>query len=91
MGGLFGGDAAARIAAQMLHDDYDRDEPEELFSMSVRVPSSLRATIDAMAVQAGVSRNVMAIDLLKAGVQDVLRQLPEVVVQEIQEEAGGSL
>lgn len=91
MSGLFGGHAAARIAARMLHDAADDEVVEDYFAMSIRVPESLRAMIDAMASQAGVSRNVMAIDLLKAGIQDVLSQLPDPIRSEIAEEAGGYL
>lgn len=89
MAGLFGGDVAGRIASQMLQDDYDQGEVYEHFSMSLRVPEPVRAMVDAMAQQAGVSRNIMAIDLLRAGIQDVLSQLPKELAEEITEEAGG--
>ena len=91
MSGLFGDDVAGRIAARMLQDDYDPDEAHELFSMSLRVPDPVRAMLDAMAVQAGVSRNTMAIDVIRAGIQDVLSKLPDGLKDELIEEAGGYL
>lgn len=91
MTGLFGGDPAGRIASRMLQDDYDEGEVHEYFGISLRVPQPVRAMVDAMAQQAGVSRNVMAIDLLRAGIQDVLSKLPPELASDLAEEAGGSL
>ena len=91
MSGLFGDDVAGRIAARMLQEDYDPDEAHELFSMSLRVPDPVRAMLDAMAFQAGVSRNTMAIDVIRAGIQDVLSKLPDGLKDELIEEAGGYL
>lgn len=91
MSGLFGDDVAGRIASRMMQDDYDPDEAYELFSMSLRVPDPVRGMLDAMAVQAGVSRNTMAIDVIRAGIQDVLSKLPAGLRDELVEEAGGYL
>lgn len=91
MSGLFGDDVAGRIASRMMQEDYDLDEAYELFSMSLRVPDPVRAMLDAMAVQAGVSRNTMAIDVIRAGIQDVLSKLPDGLKDELIEEAGGYL
>lgn len=91
MAGLFGSDYAARIAARMTQEDYDPGEAEDLFAISVRVPDQVRATLDEMAKRAGVSRNSMIIELLRAGIQDVFSKLPNAVAQELTEEIGGAL
>ena len=91
MGYLFGKDTAGRIAARMLQDDFDDDAPEELFPVSIRIPETMRAMLDAMAQQAGCSRNSMAIDLLRAGIQDVLSRLPEDAANDLISEAGGTI
>ena len=51
--GLFGSDPAARIASRILQDGPVEDEADELFGMSIRIPSSLRALIDELAEQSG--------------------------------------
>ena len=91
MSSIFSGDVAARIASRMLEHDHIPDDADELFSMSLRVPESMRAMVDAMAQQVGVSRNSMGIDLLRAGIQNVLSNLPPEVAQDLIEEAGGLL
>ena len=75
--GLFGNDIAGRIAARIVQDEEDDDGLGELFSMSIRVPETVRASMDVMARHMGVSRNTVAIDLLRAGIQDVADRLPQ--------------
>lgn len=89
MGGLFGDDIAGRIASQMYVEGPHATEAYEMFSMSLRVPEPVRAMIDAMASAAGVSRNVMSADLLRAGIQSVLSSVPAPIADELREEAGG--
>lgn len=89
MSSVFTSNVAARIASQMLEHSHISDDVDELFAMSIRVPESMKAMIDAMAQQVGVSRNTMAIDLLRAGIQNVLSNLPPEVAQDLVEEAGG--
>ena len=89
--GLFGSDVAGRIAARLLHEDVREDDDGDVASMSIRAPETLRATIDALAQMAGTSRNSMAVDLLRAGIQDVFSQLPPEVAQELADEVGGRL
>lgn len=91
MSGVFNVDVAGRIASRMLLDTDSPDYTDELFAMSVRVPEPLKIMIDGMAKQVGVSRNTMAIDLLRAGIQNVLSKLPAEVAQELIEESGGPL
>ena len=91
MATLLGGDAAGRIASRMLQEDYDTGDAEELYPVSIRLPVTLRAMLDAMAQQVGCSRNTMAIDLLRAGIQDVMSRLPEPVVADLVAEAGGTI
>lgn len=74
--GLFGSDAASRIAARLMTDDDSFPTETELFAVSVRIPESLKTVIDELATDASVSRNTMIIDLLRAGVDDVLSKLP---------------
>lgn len=91
MAGLFGGDMAGLIVSRMLRGDFAQDDDQELFAVSVRIPGSTRAMLDAMATQAGVSRNSMAIELMQAGIQDVLSKLPDEVAHDLAEAAGGNL
>ena len=85
--GLFGSDPAARIASRILQDGPVDDEADELFGMSIRIPSSLRAFIDELAEHAGTSRNLLATDLLRAGAEDVLGRLPPQLAEEIRIDA----
>ena len=89
--GLFKSDVAGRIAGRILQEDVDDHDDDELFAMSVRIPETLRAVIDEMASQAGVSRNTLATDLLWAGVSDVLDRLPPELAQDLRNEAGGRI
>lgn len=89
--GLFGSDVAGRIVARVIHEDVREDDDDDVASMSIRAPETLRATIDALAKMAGTSRNTMAVDLLRAGVSDVLNQLPPEIAQELVDEVGGFL
>lgn len=91
MSGLFGGDVTGLIVSRMVRGDFAREEDEELFAVSVRIPQRTRLMLDAMAKQANISRNSMAIELMQAGIQDVLSKLPDVVVQDLVEEAGGNI
>lgn len=91
MSGLFGNDIAARIAARMVQDEVDDDGLGELFSMSIRVPETVRASMDVMARHLGVSRNTVAIDLLRAGIQDVLSRLPDEFANELLSEVGSEI
>ena len=56
-----------------------RQEPEEQRIVSTRMPVSLLRIIDAMAVEAGVSRNTMALRLLEVGIGEVMAELPDSV------------
>lgn len=85
--GLFGSDPAARIAGRILQEGAPEDEADELFGMSIRIPSSLRALIDELAEHAGTSRNLLATDLLRAGAEDVLGRLPPQLAEEIRIDA----
>lgn len=89
--GLFGQDAAGRIASRMVQDDFDPADDGELFAMSLRVPERVRSVIDSMAEMAGVSRNTMCIDLLRAGIEDVISRLPEEVRGDLAAELGGHI
>lgn len=91
MAGLFGKDVAGRIASRVIRDEVDFDDDEELFSMSVRVPASLRALVDELAESAGLSRNAMCVDLIQAGVEDVISRLPAEVANDVHEAAAGRL
>ena len=88
---LFGTDAAGRIASRMLLDDYDEVGQDELFSMSLRVPERVRAVIDSMAEMAGLSRNSMCIELLRAGIEDVISRLPDELRAELLAELDGGV
>lgn len=91
MSDLFGGDAASRIAALMVRNEVEEEVLSEVYPVSIRIPETMRAMLDAMAQQVGCSRNSMAIDLLRAGMQDVLSRLPPEVVDDLVSEAGGSI
>lgn len=84
---LFGKDAAGRLASRMLLVDSPPDELEELHAFSVRVPASMKALIDELAEHAGQSRNSIAIDLLSAGIEEVISRLPPEMANDIYESA----
>lgn len=89
--GLFGKDAAGRIASRVLLVDDIPDDLEELHAFSVRVPASMKALIDELAEHASQSRNSMAIDLLSAGIEEVISRLPPDLANDIYEAAHGRM
>lgn len=89
--GLFGEDLAGRIVSRILQDDGIEDEPEELHAVSVRLPSTTKAMVDELAESAGLSRNAMTIDLVRAGIESVLSRLPDPIAEEMREGAVGRL
>lgn len=88
---LFGKDAAGRIASRVLQTDHFDEEIEELFAFSVRVPLSTKAMVDELAENVGVSRNSMIVELIQAGIEDVLGRLPPEVSDEMREGAMGRM
>lgn len=89
--GFFGTDAAGRIASRMVLDDFEEVGQDELFSMSLRVPERVRAVIDSMAEMASLSRNSMCIELLRAGIEDVISRLPDELRAELRAELDGGV
>ena len=89
--GLFGTDAAGRIASRMVLDDFEEVGQDELFSMSLRVPERVRAVIDSIAEMASLSRNSMCIELLRAGIEDVISRLPDELRAELLAELDGGV
>ena len=72
---------------RLFLDHDDEDQAVSHRTATLRIEQGRLAYLDAMAAQAGVSRNVMANHLLGVGMQDVLASLagasPE-TLQEIQ-------
>lgn len=61
-----------------------REEPVEQRIVSTRMPVSLLRFIDAMASEAGVSRNTMALKLLEVGIGEVMAELPDSIREGIE-------
>lgn len=78
---------AASVASLFSREDLpDDDDIPGIFSMSIRMPIRLAATVSTMAQHAGRSRNEMAILILSAGVTAILEQTPEPIGQAISED-----
>lgn len=81
----------SRMVYRMLDEEPDIEPLDDPAPMTVRVPESVRAMVDAMARQMGASRNSVAVDLLRLGISDVLARMPDHLSQHLVEEAGGYL
>lgn len=82
---LFNNTAAARAARLFtLEPEANPDEPG-MFTITVRVPARMAATLTTMANHAGVSRNELSNLVLEAGVRAVWNETPSAIQQEIAE------
>jgi hypothetical protein len=72
--------------ARLFYEAHDnpKDDPPELRIVSVRMAVSLMKFIDAMASEAGVSRNTMAVKLLEVGIGEVMAELPDSIREGIE-------
>lgn len=84
--------SAASQAARLLFvnpdipQDYDPDDLAPITGITLRIPATVVARLQVLATNAGVSRNVMAQLILKAGFESVFSLLPEEEVERLQEE-----
>lgn len=71
------GEAAKALAAQIEAATTPSSEDEPAERLVLRVPLKLMRGIEKLALQAGRSRNYMAVQLILAGFDGVLAALPE--------------
>lgn len=79
-------DPVEDVAGMFFRND-EAEASGAVRSVTVRLTSERLAMVDAMAEYAECSRNVMANQLLKAGISAVLSQLPSEMVDEIKHDA----
>jgi len=79
-----GAEVAGLLMSQFATENFDI----ELMPVSLRLPASRLAFIDAMAVKAAVSRNRMLNLLLSTGCNDVVSRLAPEVLADLAEAAG---
>ena len=76
---------AAQRAASLFSIDPEEEDISGVFSMTFRLPSSVAATIAAMANYAGKSRNEMAHLIISAGIEAIYSHTPEPIREELLE------
>lgn len=70
-------DTAAYVAGLLV--DEDALAPSGTFSMSLRLPAHIAASLMVMAEEGGKSRNEMARMVIQAGLDDIFSRLPKEV------------
>jgi len=75
--------ALGELVDQFFHDNTAAEDVTPIRAASIRMPLSRFHLIDVLADRAGVSRNVMANQLLAVGIEATLDQLPEELQQDI--------
>lgn len=76
-------DTAAFVAGLLI--DEELADPPGTFSMSLRLPVTLAASLIVMAEQGGKSRNEMARMIIQAGLDDIFSRLPVEVAGDLHE------
>lgn len=77
---------AASAAASLFIRDSDLDvEPVGVFSMTVRMPSTMATTVAVMAEHAGQSRNSMLELIIAAGIHSIFEQTPDAIRSDIEQ------
>jgi hypothetical protein len=71
------------LVSQFFHDDTAAEDSTPVRAASVRMPLSRFHLIDVLAERAGVSRNVMANQLLAVGIEMGMSHLPKELQDDI--------
>ena len=84
---LFENSSAARAAALFSRGELpDDDDVPGIFSMSLRFPVRVAATISTMAEHAGRSRNEMANLIVEAGITAIFRETPQPILADMEQD-----
>jgi hypothetical protein len=87
MGDLFDNSSAAQAAALFSRGELpDEDDVPGIFSMSLRFPVRVAATISTMAEHAGRSRNEMANLIVEAGITAIFRETPQPILADMEQD-----